>query len=1165
LTPENKRRGRAKDSDATSKNNGKSGMSPFRFRSRSRSASKSRKEDDKAVKRSAEIVVNQEKLKENEIRLQEIADMDDLVRRASGKSNSSRHNSAKRSDKDKNTSAPLSTFERLRKDRDERRKRDLQANDDGGFPVLVQEGDEDMEDDHKSRVSASTKSHTSSSWVGKSRGQEELYERDQHSRISFDKSQTSLSMSRGSAKPGKVKDASFGKVQKEREGTRSDEYRTKSHDGFLQDSDVEIVSRSHSDDMSEVTDPTYMTRETREQRVRSPVNNLDTVHESSSPEYSPKSNPNMSVKQMSNDSTNIHADDVSDDSSPYNMRAIKDQKSRSFEESQGSKEKQGERKSLGKDNDPLIKKKETSGAYDNDLHTQYSNDNVDNWNPENFTGKENFVSTIDPFVKAKPSTDPFDRPFYLDDSKDDEPKQMFSFVYSESDTELDRGMMSKDTMTGISFDSEYDDANNNDGLSYATPTSKSDVTEVVKNSGNNRTKSRKQMLPPSSMFVPQMFGNNQEKPPISVGRDAFIGIDEQSGAVTLNVGTASGEKLNQTVMQPSKTQTGRLSQRALHRPKKVTDEEKGQQLINTTTSGINTKRGKNSRSPDRSLHQASSFINERREKLKAREQELKKKEEEMIHPNPYIVHREKNDVSIAIERGRRREWLFSSDNKILTSQYMRTYSPDKLKFALTNEGDPVHTRTLAQSTPRSPRLTPSRKVKTFNRQESWFEKPYYDTRPFRAALASSSSSSSRSTFKAPAVFGKNPTDGPFKAPEPYKRRTDPVLASVAHIQDPIQRAGAVILSAAAIPIQAEMRRYLAVKHREDRVWGIVVIQSYFRRWKAELTRYKYLYCATRIQAAFRGWLVRDTMEDKHYCATQIQKIARGYLATLRVYEDLYNITVVQSMARRHAAIKKAKLRLQSVLTIQSVGRGWLCRRQVKNLHRSATKIQSAWRGYYVQLNYQFDIVDIIIVQSIARRKAAIAKANYMREKNIFDAATTIQKYWRSYDCTMNYLHTVADVLVVQSVVRRWIASRYVSDYREKLHFAMALRIQQLIRSWLARTKVKKQRAARDIQKIWRGFWVYTDYVFTLADIIIVQKTVRAHQARRRVALMAKDRKERNENAAAIVIQKNWRAYSAQMEMLFNLVHIIIAQVRIFVNQAGLVEQKLFYIALTQDL
>jgi myosin heavy subunit len=284
------------------------------------------------------------------------------------------------------------------------------------------------------------------------------------------------------------------------------------------------------------------------------------------------------------------------------------------------------------------------------------------------------------------------------------------------------------------------------------------------------------------------------------------------------------------------------------------------------------------------------------------------------------------------------------------------------------------------------------------------------------------------------------------------------------------------------------------------------------------------------------------MEDKHYCAKQIQKIARGYLATMSVYEDLYNITVVQSIARRNLAIKEAENRHRSIVTIQSLWRGLQCKRELNYLHWSATKIQSAWRGYTAKLNYQFDIVDIIIVQSIARRRAAIQLVRNTRREKVCNAATTIQKYWRSYDCTMNYLHCVADVLIVQSVVRRWSAIRFVKDYREALHYEMSMRIQMCVRSWLSRTRVKKQRAARDIQKAWRGFWCYSDYVFTLADIIVVQKTVRGYQARQKATVLDQSRNEKRQYDGAVMIQKTWRGYTAQMEMLFNLVHIIIVQV-----------------------
>jgi len=36
------------------------------------------------------------------------------------------------------------------------------------------------------------------------------------------------------------------------------------------------------------------------------------------------------------------------------------------------------------------------------------------------------------------------------------------------------------------------------------------------------------------------------------------------------------------------------------------------------------------------------------------------------------------------------------------------------------------------------------------------------------------------------------------------------------------------------------------------------------------------------------------------------------------------------------------------------------------------------------------------------------------------AATFIQSQWRSYDARMNYINSLADILIVQSVARRWL-------------------------------------------------------------------------------------------------------------------------------------------------
>ena len=956
------------------------------------------------------------------------------------------------------------------------------------------------------------------------------------------------------------KESTFEKLRREREEKRARENKNSVGErDSIEGSD--IISNSNSDDVSEMTDPTYATK--RDERKKSPKRrNLDTVEET---ETSPSRNRNTSKNQWGAD-----ADADADEEDSYEegslrsksptskgSKSTRDNGGRGSPFSKASKSRMSSKSTRGGDDERSFEENSfeskgrsgsptSKGSKSRHSKNSKSEINGDGWNPETFSGTENFVATIDPFTKAtKASKDPFDDPFYPSASNDDEPKQVYSFVYSEDDTELDRGGFSKDTMGGLSFDSADDDDTKKDNLSYATPSGQSEITEVVQNTSN-----RQMMLPP------------HEKP--NSVRNAFLGIDEDSGAVTLNVSQnrskASGRK------EESSLRMGSLSQRALNRPKKsrgfldddgdaeVRDIDRRARYHSPRNSAadysqkLDTGVSRSKSGSPEPGHRSPSFILNRRDGHKSRRSEKHDEKQRSFSPKQrFGMVRGKGDPIVAQERGRRREKIFEKSPKSKRQTSVRTFSPDKMKAALSYgyERNSSPTRVLARSAIRSPTHGFDRVSHEIAEKDSWFEKPTYNTLHIKSSPSStkSKSSSTRSVFKAPQVFFGSPRAAPFKAHEVYDRRTDPVLASVAHIEDPIQRAGAMILSAAAIPIQAEMRKYLGIRHRENRTWAIVVVQAYFRRWKAELARYKYLYCITRIQAAFRGWLVRDTLEDKHYCATQIQKIARGYLATMRVYEDLYNITVVQSIARRRAAIKASEDRYRSICTIQALWRGLQCRRELSYLHWSAVKVQSVWRGYTAKLNYQFDIVDIIIVQSVVRRRAAMNLAKHMSTDRNYNAATTIQKYWRSYDCTMNYLHSVADILIAQSVVRRWIAQRYVKEYRVSLHYEMTMRIQMCVRSWQARTRVKKQRAARDIQKVWRGFWCYTDYVFTLTDIITVQKLIRGHQARTRASELSDQRTKEREHNAVVTIQKTWRGYTAQMEMLFTLVHIIIVQVR----------------------
>ena len=194
--------------------------------------------------------------------------------------------------------------------------------------------------------------------------------------------------------------------------------------------------------------------------------------------------------------------------------------------------------------------------------------------------------------------------------------------------------------------------------------------------------------------------------------------------------------------------------------------------------------------------------------------------------------------------------------------------------------------------------------------------------------------------------------------------------------------------AAPVSHNAHIPQYKSSQERTKRVmfkdeyegvsnFAATEIQRCFRGWLTRDTLEVDDFAATTIQRVFRGWWMRETMEVDRFCATEIQRIVRGHLCRMNYIYDLYCITVAQSVCRRFLAFNKSAIRLANVLYIQAIYRGYMVR---SNLSRYVTEGQEV-------------------------------------------AATLIQTQWRSYDAQMNFIDRLADILIVQSVARRWLTLR----------------------------------------------------------------------------------------------------------------------------------------------
>jgi abnormal spindle-like microcephaly-associated protein len=292
-------------------------------------------------------------------------------------------------------------------------------------------------------------------------------------------------------------------------------------------------------------------------------------------------------------------------------------------------------------------------------------------------------------------------------------------------------------------------------------------------------------------------------------------------------------------------------------------------------------------------------------------------------------------------------------------------------------------------------------------------------------------------------------------------------ADESDIKDPIQRAGRRILSKSAIPIQCAARRYIAKREAVDRMWALIEIQSYYRRWRAEANLQASIHSAVQIQAAFRGWSARDKLKDMNNSATQIQKIVRGYLCQVKVYDSIYYIVRLQALVRgcvERASQQKKRL---AATQLQKYLRGYKTRLDIFRGSR-ATPFQALYRGHK------------------ARQDFYIAVAS----------AKLLQATWRSCAARISYQVEIVDIIITQSVARRWLACRYANSLRDLELFGPASIIQATWRGRVGRQLLKKNISAQKIQTIWRGFRCYTDYVFAMVDILVVQRTARVWLAKR---------------------------------------------------------------------
>lgn len=174
--------------------------------------------------------------------------------------------------------------------------------------------------------------------------------------------------------------------------------------------------------------------------------------------------------------------------------------------------------------------------------------------------------------------------------------------------------------------------------------------------------------------------------------------------------------------------------------------------------------------------------------------------------------------------------------------------------------------------------------------------------------------------------------------------------------------------------------------------------------------------ATKVQAAFRGFWVRDCLSVDHYCARVIQQAFRSFNCRMAYQFDVYRIVMIQSVWRRQIARLRVAHLLGCAVLIQAAVR--------KYLQRMAFSQRAKKRPVKIRVQKR----NVVDGKPSSRRCGIIgSRQTNTGVKDV--AATKIQAMWRRAYAETEFLKTLLDVLLVQTAARRWFAIQKVKNMK----------------------------------------------------------------------------------------------------------------------------------------
>lgn len=230
---------------------------------------------------------------------------------------------------------------------------------------------------------------------------------------------------------------------------------------------------------------------------------------------------------------------------------------------------------------------------------------------------------------------------------------------------------------------------------------------------------------------------------------------------------------------------------------------------------------------------------------------------------------------------------------------------------------------------------------------------------------------------------------------------------------------------AAIVIQAAVRRYLSIRCVEKMRHQTVASVD---KTVTAMGNDMFMLAAIRIQSVFRGFWARDCIDVDHFCASSIQKTFRAYSARKRAQHFVSVIIRIQAIWRRGIARAHAANYLGNIVLIQALFRSY-CVRKLMTRYRAAIRQQI--KSAQIPQNQKRAVEPPANRASLSRRSIdPPAMRSPSLGGKVSKAATIIQAWWRMIRSENMFIRSLVDILIVQTVIRSWIARRRVNELRE---------------------------------------------------------------------------------------------------------------------------------------